>query len=284
MRIKKLQQLIDFLRNKKAGENEFFQAEISLSNNCKYPQFCLNAALSDKIFKNFKTSPIYREILEHVDLKFATEYIKEIKKYNPELLKGELIEKFKKNDKYGNPKLFEFDDLGKISGTTLRYINILSLIISMFDSLEGKNVCEIGVGYGGQMRIISEYFNLNSYTLVDMHQVLMLAQKFLDCYPIKTTINYKTMHELSYDTKYDFVISNYAFSEITREFQEIYIEKVLKNSKSGIMVMNQVAYETYNSYSKEELCQILPNNPRIIPEAPLTYENNYVIVWGEKNK
>ena len=75
--------------------------------------------------------------------------------------------------------------------------------------------------------------------------------------------------------------SNYAFSEISREFQEIYMHKIIKNSKSGFMIMNQITDKSYNSYTKDELLAQIPNNPEIIEEVPLTHPDNYILVWGQ---
>ena len=135
------------------------------------------------------------------------------------------------------------------------------------------------MGYGGQCRILSSFFKLKSYTLIDLKPVLGLAQKYLDNYPLNTVIEYKTMNELSYDKEYDLVISNYAFSEISKEFQKIYLDKVIKKSKSGFMIMNQIAPDGFEQYSQNELLKEIPNS-QIIEEIPLTYHSNYIITWG----
>ena len=43
-------------------------------------------------------------------------------------------------------------------------------------------------------------------------------------YALDTTENYKTMNEREI-REYDFVISNYGFAELSREFQDIYLKK-----------------------------------------------------------
>ena len=53
------------------------------------------------------------------------------------------------------------------------------------------------MGYGGQCRILSSFFKLKSYTLIDLKPVLGLAQKYLDNYPLNTVIEYKTMKEIN---------------------------------------------------------------------------------------
>ncbi len=281
MRFKTGQQLIDKIRGKKA-EHDLPPVRIlntSLSDNGDYPQFCLKASLDDEIFKNFKRYKVYNEILEHVGYDLGLKYYDEIKKLDVSLLKDNLITEFKKNDKVGNPILFNFNEIENISGSTLRYIHVLAKLKQLFGSLDNKKICEIGVGYGGQCRILSSFFKLKSYTLIDLKPVLGLAQKYLDNYPLNTVIEYKTMNELSYDKEYDLVISNYAFSEISKEFQKIYLDKVIKKSKSGFMIMNQIAPDGFEQYSQDELLNAIPNS-QIIKEIPLTYHSNYIITWG----
>ena len=127
---------------------------------------------------------------------------------------------------FGNPKVSEYQSFGKISSTTLRYIKVLSDLKNLFGNLDGFNICEIGVGYGGQCRVINCYFSPSVYCFVDIKPALMLAQRFLDNYIIPSILSYKTMNELE-RTNYDLLISNYAFSELHRKIQDVYLEKVI---------------------------------------------------------
>ena len=79
--------------------------------------------------------------------------------------------------------------------------------------------------------------------------------------------------------QYDLVISNYAFTELTREIQDVYLKKIILNSKKGYITYNDISPESFKSYKKEELLKIIPNS-RIIDEKPLTHERNCIIIWG----
>ena len=78
---------------------------------------------------------------------------------------------------------------------------------------------------------------------------------------------------------YDFVISNYAFSELVRDIQDIYLNRVILRSRAGYITWNTLSYEELNGYSLEELLEKIPGS-RVIAEEPLTKENNCIIVWG----
>ena len=131
----------------------------SLSDNQLYPHFCLQASNDLRIFNTFRRNFVYNEILEHASEEQGKAYLEQITKC-PDILKK--IDKFKANDLFENPEIFEYQYTGKISPTTLRYIKVLSDLKNLFGNLDGFNICEIGVGYGGQCRVINCYFNPNT--------------------------------------------------------------------------------------------------------------------------
>jgi putative sugar O-methyltransferase len=272
-------QFISIIRKLKISNN-IFQSRFStsISDNLIYPNFCLKASTDLRIFSNFRRNDVYRQILEHVSYEIGIAYLDVINKSNSELLKN--IELFKHNDLWGNPELFEYPKIGKISPSTLRYIKVFGDLISLFKQVDGFKICEIGVGYGGQCRIINSVASPSEYTLVDIKPALMLSQCYLDNYIVSSVLKYKTMNELEVQN-YDMIISNYAFSELTRSIQEVYLKKVILNSKRGYITFNEITPEHFKSYTREELLNIIPNS-RIIDEKPLTHEKNCIIIWGEK--
>jgi len=250
------------------SENGVYPAYTS---NSSYSQICLEAAHNDNIFNNFRRNPIYNQILEHISKELGDEYLKIISS-DPDVLK--MINVLKNNDNYGNPRTYAYS-VGTFSPTTLRYIKVLVDIKNIFKTVDNFNICEIGGGYGGQCRIINSYFKLASYCLVDIKPALTLSKKFLDNYNIPN-ITYVTMDELL-NQNFDLIISNYAFSELPRPIQEIYLRKIILNSKKGYITYNEV---TPYSIRKNELITIIPKS-RIIDEKPLTFEGNCIIIWGD---
>jgi putative sugar O-methyltransferase len=191
------------------------------------------------------------------------------------------IEEFKKNDAIGNPVIFPYEQIGEISPTTLRYMKIVSDIEREFGTLDNLSICEIGVGYGGLCRIIDSYFkSVRSYCLVDLEPVLRIAQKYLHHFKINTSILYKTADDLETHETYDLVISNYAFTELRRDVQDIYLNKVILNSKRGYITYNDINPRDFNSYSIDELMAIIPNM-RVLKEIELTDTRDRMLVWSE---
>lgn len=247
----------------------------SYSDNRSYPDFCNKASLDSKTFADFRTDKNYKKILEHLSKEQGQAYIEEARRLDPDIFKH--IALFKENDRYGNPQLFDYPDMGEISPTTLRYIKVLAELVHYFGSLDGLNICEIGVGYGGQCRLINSLYKVDTYTIVDIKPALRLCQKYLDNYPLKTSLSFQTMNELK-KQRYDLLISNYAFTELRREFQDVYLEKVILNASKGYITYNDVNPEGFDSYKKEDLLKKIPNS-RIIAERPLTHERNCIIIW-----
>jgi hypothetical protein len=248
----------------------------SLSDNQIYPDFCNKASLNSKIFLNFRRSAIYHQILEHVTKDVGQIYLDEIKKNNINLLN--FIDIFLQNDKWGNPEVHDYDEIGSISPSTLRYIKVYGDLLKLFDNLNNFKICEIGVGYGGQSRIINSIEqNIISYTLVDIKPALRLTQRYLDNFSIESVLHFKTMNELAKDN-YDLVISNYAFTELPRSVQEVYLKKIILNSKRGYITYNEITPDYFNSYKLQELLDIIPNS-YTIAEEPLTHKNNCIIIW-----
>jgi len=272
---KTVKNLLQFFGVKKVNQQENGELKTSLSDNDRYPNFCLNAANDLSVFKNFRQNGIYRQILEHVDVEAGERYLEEILKTKPDLINE--IDKIKENDLYGNPSLFKYKTVGEINPTTLRYTKVLADILNHVGNLHGLKIAEIGAGYGGQCRIITALNQPEEYTLVDIKPALLLAKRYLDGYTLSSVINYKTMDELKKES-YDLVISNYAFTELRRDIQDVYLDKIILNSKNGYITYNEITPEEFRSFKLDELLKIIPNS-KVMAEEPLTSEKNCIIFW-----
>ena len=243
--------------------------------NQDYPQICIQASIDYRLFDNFRRNPNYNIVLEHVSEKQGSAYFQIISN-DSDILAA--INSFKPNDDYGNPRMYEYPNIGMVSPTTLRYIKVLADIKTHFHTADNLNICEIGVGYGGQCRIINAYYKPATYCLVDMQPVLALAERFLDNYILHSVLTYKTMNKLD-RRDYDLVLSNYAFTELPRTIQDVYLSKVILNSKRGYITYNEHTPKEFNSYKSDELIAIIPGS-KVLKEEPLMAPKNCIIVWG----
>jgi hypothetical protein len=237
-----------------------------------YLDVCRKAAIDSETFASFRSNPGYTTVLEHVSGDQGREYLGLL---SPRTLAG--MAEAAKNDAVGGPALIRLDCGLVISPTTLRYLKVADDLGSLFGALDGADVVEIGVGYGGQCRVLDCLFRIKSYTLVDLRPVLKLADEFLSHFLLRCAVRFVTMNELE-SRDYGFFLSNYGFTELSREVQEIYFSKVLFDTRRGYITYNDINPPDFQSMTREELCKRL--SAYVVPEKPLTHPRNCVIVWG----
>ena len=203
----------------------------------QYLNICKNASQDDKIFDTFKRDNRYTCILEHVNERTGKEYIDYINSVDSSLLK---FDKFFENDLYGSPITYEYDN--KIcSPTTLRYIHVLARLKKDIGSLDNFNIIEIGGGYGGQAKIITDYFNIKSYTIIDLYEATLLQNKYIETLQIPNTI---TCTDKTYEKNksYDLIISCYALTEVPNPLQDEYVNNIVLKSTHGFISCNGPIY------------------------------------------
>jgi putative sugar O-methyltransferase len=187
---------------------------------------------------------------------------------------------FKQNDRLGKPRTFSFENIGRISPTTLRYVAVATDIRREFGFSKIDKIVEIGGGYGGQVSILNFLGVFEEYFIFDLPEVQKLIQRYVSSTGVKR-IKFPDLSDSNLQ-EYDLVISNYAFSELPRKIQDEYLEKVILRSRRGFMLMNsgkenQTGRST-GKISVEELHKLIPNL-RELPEVPLTSPDNYLLVW-----
>ena len=246
-----------------------------------YRAICKLAVEDESIFKVFKRSSDYRGIVENVTRNIGQECLNIIKKEGKDLL--EYFPRFQKNDLFGNPITFKYD-VGRFSPTTLRYIKILAELRNIFSNLNNFNIVEIGCGYGGQCKIISDVISYKSYAIVDLGYVIPLIKKYLSKFDIEN-ISYIELNQINNDDNFDLVISNYAFSECKKTVQDEYIKKFLNKSRRGYITYNYDRESGSNfPYSKKEAIERLSgmHDIMVMEERPKTGAHNCIITWDDR--
>lgn len=257
----------------------------SITHYSRYLRICSLAATDPAVFSHFRREPAYLEVLEHVPESEGADYLRVIRRDSPHLL-GARLKRFRANDRYGSPKTYRYPRIGKISPTTLRYIKVLSDLERRFGDLSDKRIVEIGVGYGGQCRLVTSNWPVQSYTLVDLAPALDLARAYLSKFArggsdILDAVAFKAADE-DIDGTFDLCISNYAFTELSRETQSRYVRMVVEPSRAGYMTCNFISGGFgISSMSPEELFA-LHQGSEWLPEEPLTHPDNRILVWGHR--
>jgi len=168
-----------------------------------------------------------------------------------------------------------YEEFGiSISPSTLRYVKVLADILNLYPPLHLADIVEIGGGYGGQCMTIKSYINVKSYTIIDLPEVLALTKKYLERQNV-TDVTFIECDNVE-SKEYDLCISNYAFTEIDREYQDLYAEKIIKNSKHGYITCNYFGLRD-DGMTKKEVQEL--KNGTFIEEKPLTGTNNIIYLW-----
>lgn len=222
----------------------------SISGDMSWTKVC--SALADGSLRshNYRRLVAVKQVVETVGVSDARFYAKRIKQWNPEWLEDPKVAEI---DKWGNPMRCPRLLLGTsraFSPTTLRYLATASWLKRSGKLHKGTRIVEIGVGFGGLAAMNSIVSGVNT-TLVDLPQVekaalLMLSENGL-----------KGCAELSggiAPSSVPFVISNYAFTELSADLQNDYLEHYLKKAEHGMIMSNAGVFASMiGGRSDEEL-------------------------------
>ena len=250
------------------------RAESMTSGNESYLDVCRTAARDPASFAGFRRNPAYQVVLEHVWEDLGRQYLSLL---SPGGRARAALAEIAQHDHVGNPVTMMVDSGITLSPSTLRYLKVADDIEKLFGTLDGADVIEVGVGYGGQCRVLDALYNIKSYTLVDLREPLDLAQRFLGHVPLRCSVRFASMDELV-EQACDLFVSNFAFSEFSRPLQEAYFTKVINRAARGYVTCNDIAPAWYQSMTAEELCRRMRGRRR--PEEPLTHPRNQLVFWG----
>ena len=273
--LKRMKQLFEYMKS------DFNQ---SRSSNKSYPDYCLEAATNKNVFKNFRNHESYTGVLEHVNIELAKKYYYAIKSWNLE--DSFIQDTCSILNEPGNPKKIKINEkVQNISSSSLRYLYTGIDIKNKLDIKNKVNIIEIGAGFGGQSIILDKIIEIDNYTFVDLSEVNMLIEKFVSNFKVNFSFNLMTLQD-SFENfnEFDIVISNYAFSELPRNLQDLAINKIIKKSKSGYMIVNSDGLEDkflmkkYNFYKINELKTIIPKL-KVLEESPESHKNCKLLLF-----
>ncbi|TLD81976.1 hypothetical protein LS68_002895 [Helicobacter sp. MIT 05-5293] len=74
-------------------------------------------------------------------------------------------------------------------------------------------------------------------------------------------------------------ISNYAFSELNREIQDLYAHHLIANAQKGYITYNDISPQELRSYKIEEYPKLIGKEIQILEEIPNSHIYNKIIIW-----
>lgn len=243
----------------------------------KYANFIKNTQLNlepDDLY--FKNSGDYTYMCEHVNNRQGNEYLNFIRSKFSSFYENNLnvlIEKCQLNDKYGKTKKNNFDNFTSCSPSNLRYILHTLLILEDMKkyNLNNIDIIEIGGGYGGLCFFVNSLaplynININSYTIFDLLEPSLLQEKYLNALNINN-VNFYQLDNFKTLNKNSFLISTYAFSEISMSIQNEYSEKIINPFvKFGFIAWNAISVYEF------------------IKDSTIENETEYPLTGGHNNR
>ena len=238
----------------------------SASDVDPYKNICRLFVANEGAFSKFRNySRNYNRILEHVSPELGQRYLSEITKKIGR--NSDLFALARENDNVGSPLVYDYGDYGMFSPTTLRYLKVLiDIEVSFGVNINGDTrIVEIGGGYGGQCRLIKDYFHIKNYAMIDLPEVIALQQKYLSNFGIDEGMLFCSESIVLKDWGADLVISNFAFDELFLEVQAEYYKNIIKNTPMGYVSGNWHYNECYppDMFGKEMNATIREYTPNV---------------------
>jgi hypothetical protein len=234
------------------------------------------ATRDPKLLAIFRSNPDYLSVVGHTSVEFGYKYWEELQKTVTEPVAQLAL--LSQLSVFGSPPVHNYPHIGTTSPSVLYYVKVAGELNFLFGKLDDKRIGEIGIGFGGQAAVLEKLFGVKHYIAYDLPEVLELSTLFLENTNSSLTVELRDGRS-PVPAELDLVISNFAFSELTRSLQNQYLNNVISASKSGYITWNDMGSSILDGYSLEELLTMIPGS-EIIPETPLSHKNNCIIVWG----
>ena len=259
--------------------------KLSRSSNKRYPEYCKIASEDNEVFQNFRNNSSYTSVLEHVSPQLSKEYYQALKNLN--YSDDYIYSICKILDQPGNPRKIKVSNsISELTGSSLRYLYTGLDIKNKLNLKKMINVVEIGAGYGGQSVILDKILPIENYFYVDLKEVNQLIDRFVGNFNVNFNYTFNSLEDkFDYDSEFDLVISNYAFSELPRNLQNLALNKIINNSKNGYMIINSHGLEKniflkkYDFHTVDELKKLIPNL-LILEEYPQSHKNNKLLTFS----
>ncbi len=256
----------------------------SESDDGDYPSYAFRAAHSQRMFKSFRRHPIYQKILGFDQYEDGKRFIATINENYDSPFEKNILEFLQSMDSVGGPIVYKYSSL-VISPAILRYYKTALHIKKLFGAkLVNANVAEIGGGFGAQAVILDRIIKFKSYDIYDLYDVNFLINKYTESFQIRSCLKTMTINKVTSDCSYDFIVSNFAFSELPKSVQLNYLDKIIEKSSMGYMTMNSGFSDSpFNSekLSFKEINSYIPSC-KVIRELP-PEKGRYIIIWGDDN-
>lgn len=195
------------------------------------------AAANDGVFREFKRHPVFNLVQENLSYEEGEAFLKSIAYRTPDLLPH--LQKLCRYDLIGSARIYPYEGIGSFSPTTLRHVAFMGRMEEALGGLDGKDVVQIGGGYGGLCCVMKTFGSVKSYTIVDTAAALQLTQRYLNACGIEG-VRLIAIEEIKEPLVADVVCSDEGFFECSKPVQDVLLEKILIHAPQGFFVGRQL--------------------------------------------
>ena len=133
---------------------------------------CRKFVENDEAFSNFRRDFDYGKILSGDPKIVGDIAIDSIKKFNQFNFLLDNLDEIKKNDKVGNPYLYEYDQLGEINPSTLKYFNTIVEIKPLIGDYVTKKLLKLVVDMEDCVEFLMLFMILKNISLLTCQMLL----------------------------------------------------------------------------------------------------------------
>jgi putative sugar O-methyltransferase len=218
----------------------------------KYITKCGDFVENDELFANFKRDIDYTKILEGNEAQTAELALSSIKQKGGVQFALDNLERFRENEKIGNPVLLDVKGIDKpIAPSTIRYINTTLDIMRMLNGKKIKKIVEVGGGYGGLCKTLSVALDFDEYIIIDVPNASRLAEKYLSHFPeLKGRVRCVSCEDMSSinNENIDLLIADSSIAECDLKTQLLYMENFGKKTPFIYLVYNTLHLDGWREY------------------------------------
>jgi hypothetical protein len=256
----------------------------SVSGTMGWPRACKALASGAWTSKNFRRNHAVRQVVETlgpVDGKYFGKWIRD---NAPGYLTDQRVIAI---DAWGDPIRWPGILLGTpqaFSPTTLRYLAHALWLKKEGFVKEGGTVVEIGVGFGGLAAMNALVSNAKTL-MVDLEPVAKAAMRQMHDlgFSHHAEIHDGNIHDIDFC-----VISNYAFTELSREMQDAYVDNFIHHADRGAILSNAAVFADHmKSRNNDQIIDLLKSHnlpAKISANHPILCQSdirfgNALVLW-----
>ena len=268
-----------------SDENSPLSVE-SVSGSMDWPRACAALVNGTWTSENFRRTNAVRQVVETLGPVDGRHFAKWIRNKAPNYLFDQRVAAI---DTWGGPIRWPAACLGtprSFSPTTLRYLAHALWLNNKGFVKEGGTVIELGVGYGGLAAMNAIVSNATTF-MIDLAPVTQAAIRQMNELGLGNFAS--TDHSIVKKNDVCF-ISNYAFTELSRDLQDHYVDQYVRHANRGVILSNADVFAKHmRSRNNDQIIQMLGIHGINATEDKISSilcpsdrdHGNVILAWGK---